>query len=93
MSTLTRRTQLLLDEERYRRLQEEADATGRSVAAIIREAIDTQLQIVDRRPQRRTAWQGLLDQRAPNDELEPDWEEVKDDLYAARWKRMYPEAP
>ncbi len=93
MSVLTRRTQLLLDEERYRRLQQEADATGRSVAAIIRDAIDARLEEVDRGQQRRTAWQGLLDQSAPKYEREPDWDDVKDDLYDARWRRMYPREP
>lgn len=37
---LTRRTQLLLDEERYARLERRAAATNRSVGAVIREAID-----------------------------------------------------
>ncbi|MDO5494470.1 MAG: ribbon-helix-helix protein, CopG family [bacterium] len=40
MPALDRRLQLLLDEERYARLAAEADASGRSVAAIIRHAID-----------------------------------------------------
>lgn len=91
--SLTRRTQLLLDEERYRRLQQEADVTGRSVAAIIRDAIDARLEEVDRGQQRRAAWQALLDQPAPAYEREPDWDDVKDDLYEARWRRMYPREP
>ncbi len=37
---LTRRTQLLLDEARYARLERQAAATNRSVGAVIREAID-----------------------------------------------------
>ena len=40
MPGLTRRTQLLLDEERYARLERRAAATDRSVAALIRDAID-----------------------------------------------------
>ena len=40
MPTLTRRTQLLLDEDRYKRLARRAEATGSSVGAVIREAID-----------------------------------------------------
>lgn len=40
MSALTRRTQLLLDEERYARLERRSAATDRSVAALIRDAID-----------------------------------------------------
>ncbi len=37
---MERRLQVLLDAERYERLAAEADRTGRSVAAIVREAID-----------------------------------------------------
>lgn len=40
MSVLTRRLQILIDEERYARLEREARRSHRSVAAAIREAID-----------------------------------------------------
>ena len=40
MCMLTRRLQILIDEERYARLEREAGRTNRSVAAILREAID-----------------------------------------------------
>jgi len=40
MSTLTRRLQVLLDEERYVRLERAAERRGISVAAVVREAID-----------------------------------------------------
>ncbi|PRY49957.1 ribbon-helix-helix CopG family protein [Knoellia remsis] len=40
MSTLERRIQLLLDQERYERVAAEAEKSGRSVNAVIREAID-----------------------------------------------------
>lgn len=40
MAVLQRRLQILLDQERYDALAGEAQRTGRSVAAIIREAID-----------------------------------------------------
>lgn len=40
MSALTRRTQVLLDEERYARLERRAGETNRSIAAVVREAID-----------------------------------------------------
>lgn len=40
MPSLTRRTQLLLDEERYERLARKSEATGSSVAELIRRAID-----------------------------------------------------
>lgn len=40
MSILERRLQILLDDQRYRRVAEEAARSNRSVAAVIREAID-----------------------------------------------------
>jgi len=40
MPNLTRRTQILLDEPRFQRLQAEAAASGASVAELIRNAID-----------------------------------------------------
>ena len=39
MTVLDRRVQLLLDQETYRRLAEEASRTGRSVNALIRDAV------------------------------------------------------
>ncbi len=58
MRTLTRRTQLLLDEDRYERLARRAEATGSSVGALIREAID--LAYPDQRLTRRLAADRLL---------------------------------
>lgn len=40
MSLMERRLQLLLDEARYARVAGEAERSGRSVASVIREAID-----------------------------------------------------
>ncbi len=40
MSILERRLQILLDQARYSKVEEEAARSGRSVAAVIREAID-----------------------------------------------------
>ena len=40
MPVMERRLQLLLDSGRYRRVAAEAERSGRSVAAVIREAID-----------------------------------------------------
>lgn len=56
---LDRRLQLLLDEERYRRVAELAGQRGTSVAAVIREAIDRGLPSPDRR--RRAAARRVLD--------------------------------
>lgn len=40
MATLTRRLQVLLDAERFARLEREAARRGSSVATLVREAID-----------------------------------------------------
>ncbi len=39
MATLTRRTQILFDEETYRALEENAAEQGRPVAALVRDAV------------------------------------------------------
>lgn len=46
MAVMERRLQLLLDEERYRRVADEAERSGRSVAPVIREAVDADSQKV-----------------------------------------------
>ena len=43
MSMLTRRLQVLLDDKRYQRLEAAARRRGVSVAAVVREAIDRDL--------------------------------------------------
>jgi hypothetical protein len=73
---LNRRTQLLLDEDRYGRLDRRARATGQSVAAVIREAIDEKLGEGDEAAARREAGTWLLSQPIP-DVPEPDWAESK----------------
>ena len=50
---LTHRLQLLLDEDRYQRLTEEAKRRDVSVAAVIREAIDRSLAFPESRAERR----------------------------------------
>lgn len=47
--SLTHRLQILLDEERYQRVAAVADREGRSVAAVIRDAIDRSLAAPDSR--------------------------------------------
>lgn len=53
MSVLERRLQILLDAQRYDRLANEAATYGRSVAAVVREAID--LRFPDDEGQARAA--------------------------------------
>jgi hypothetical protein len=76
MHMLNRRTQLLLDEERYRRLDRRARDTGQSVAAVIREAIDDKLTAEDEGTSQREAGAWLLSQPLPTGP-EPDWAEAK----------------
>jgi predicted DNA-binding protein len=93
MSGLTRRTQILLDEERYRRLQEQADESGRSVGSVIREAIDAKLGGDERARRRVEAGRRLLAQPPPTHYArEPDLEDWDDDLLDEKWRRMYPDA-
>jgi predicted DNA-binding protein len=80
--SLTRRTQLLLDEERYRRLEERSAATGRSVASLIREAIDASFDDGDHEA-RAHAGRRLLAARLPGGR-EPDWEESKREMLDSR---------
>lgn len=59
MSMLERRLQLLLDQERYERVAAEAKASGRSVNAVIREAIDAHYP--PGAEARSAAWQRFFD--------------------------------
>ncbi len=83
MSTLSHRTQLLLDDERHRRLEEEARRTGRSIASLVREAIDARYQLAEQTAGRRRAATALLDAPRPAGP-EPDWAEVERELLDSR---------
>lgn len=75
VASLTRRTQILLDEQRYRRLEREAAGAGTSVAALIRDAIDRTYP--DDEPDRaRAAAEFLREARADPQPVE-DWAELK----------------
>ncbi len=75
--SVTRRTQLLLDEQRYAQLERRATHSGCSVAAVIREAIDEKLAGDPDAVRRRQAGRRLLAAPAPDQEREPDWDVVK----------------
>jgi hypothetical protein len=79
MSTLSHRTQLLLDDERHRRLADEARRTGRSIASLVREAIDARYESAQQSAARRKAAAILLEAPRPSDP-ESDWAEVERDL-------------
>jgi predicted LPLAT superfamily acyltransferase len=76
---LSHRTQLLLDDERHRRLEEEARRTGRSVASLLREAIDARYELAQQSAARHAAAAVLLNALRPADP-EPDWAEVEREL-------------
>lgn len=75
MSALTRRLQVLLDEDRYARLERLARRRGASVATIVREAIDATFP--DDGPDRTEAGRRVLD-------AEPirvsDWASLKSEI-------------
>ncbi len=75
MSVLDRRVQLLLDQERYAALEREAQASHRSVAAVIREAIDARLD--HGAAARRAAARRFLASVDPDDAPAVDWEVEK----------------
>ena len=75
MSGLERRLQILLDQERYARLEKEAARTGRSVASVVREAIDYRFS--SGQAARAAAGQRLLAGSASVAGHEPDWAETK----------------
>jgi hypothetical protein len=82
MSMLTRRLQVLIDEERHRRLEVEAARRGVSVAVLVREALDA-------------AYPGTVaERRAAADRIlhaepmaVPDVQELRDELSALRGRR------
>jgi predicted DNA-binding protein len=94
MAQLTRRTQILLDEERYRRLEEQASQSGRSVASLIRDAIDEKLaedEVVRRRLEAGRRF--LSAPYPPGDRPEADWEGVGDLEADEEFDEMYRDAP
>jgi len=77
--SLDRRLQILIDEERHRRITALARERGVSVATVVREAIDRGLPASDAR--RRAAGRRILE--APDMPV-PDVEELKAELDALR---------
>jgi Ribbon-helix-helix protein, copG family len=80
---LTRRTQVLLDDERYARLEERAQLTGASVGALIRQAIDVAFPGAP--SDRMRAGQELLDATPIPVE---DWDEMKREVLDAHTPRL-----
>lgn len=80
---LTRRLQVLIDEERYERLRREAAAAGAPVGELVRRAIDREYPAgVD---DRGAAGARLLAlPPPPGEEPEPDWELQKREMLDGR---------
>ena len=77
MSVMERRLQLLLDQARYDKVANEAERSGRSVAAVIREAIDRRFPADERDRQR--ALRHLLG-HPPDEGPAESWAEIKASL-------------
>jgi predicted DNA-binding ribbon-helix-helix protein len=83
MSMLDRRLQVLIDEERWERLTEEAERRRVSVAVLVREAIDERYP--DQAAVRRAALRRVL-QAEPMEV--PDPEELRKELDEIRGRRF-----
>ena len=82
MSMLDRRLQVLIDEDRWSRLEREAERRRVSVGVLVREAIDERFP--GDADERRASLQAVLDAR-PMDV--PDPEELHEELEAFRGRR------
>ena len=83
MSMLDRRLQVLIDEDRWSRLESEAGRRGVPVAVLVREAID--MRFPGDADERRTALQAILD-AGPMEVPEPG--ELREELEALRGRRL-----
>lgn len=83
MSMLSRRLQVLIDEDRYNRLSRHALAQGMSIATLVRNAIDTTYPAVD--PARARAARAVLE--AEPMPLPDDPEEFEREVREAHEKR------
>lgn len=74
---MERRLQLLLDQQRYERVASEAERQGRSVAAVIRDAID--VAYPSTAEARSVAIEGLLTlvSDEPSDQADRAWDETR----------------
>ena len=75
---------VLIDEERYAQLENEARSTGRSVGSIVREAIDRHLESQGEAERQANAAQRLLERTVHPLDTEPDWAETKAAIVAAQ---------
>jgi len=84
---LERRLQLLLDNDRYGRVAREAERSGRSVAAVIREAIDLRFPGgVNRRQQALATFLEMTE--LPDAGPAQDWASMKAELAEETDRRL-----
>lgn len=79
---LTRRLQVLIDDERYERLKQESQDSGVPVGEIVRRAIDRELPGVEGDDARRAAIARLLD--APPVPVPDDPADLKSEMRDSR---------
>jgi hypothetical protein len=76
MATLERRVPILFDSRQYDSLRQLAQAEGRSVGSIVREAVD--LRLSARQTQRRSVAERLIaGARDQRQDPTPDWNDIK----------------
>lgn len=80
MSVMEKRLQLLLDAHRYELVSAEARRTGRSVASVIREAIDLRFAEEEARARRAAALGEFLDLIDEDPGPAANWREIKAEL-------------
>ena len=86
MPVMERRLQLLLDQERFDRVRREAESSGRSVAAVIREAID--VRFPSRDEERAAAMRRFLEMTAEGSGKSESWAEIKAEMEAEEIAHM-----
>lgn len=82
MSVMEKRLQLLLDQHRWELVSREAERTHRSVASVIREAIDVHFADQEAVQRRQEAMGRFLELVAEEPGPEQSWAEIKDELLA-----------
>ncbi len=76
----SKRVEVLFDPKEYRTLEERAQIEGRSVGAMIREAVAKYI-VRPREDERREALRWLASQEM---DFDPDWDKVKQEIIQAR---------
>lgn len=90
MSVMERRLQILLDQHRFSLVENEAKMSGRSIAAVIRTAIDEHFDEAQGTARRQEAARRFLELPQDTEGSEDDWPTIKavieDELgRAGRW--------